>query len=582
MSGLLFTADARQGATRYLHAGVEISAPFTDSRLILRFPRWVPGSYILREPLQFMDSITVHDSKGSKLKWQRIDVDGLKITIPTDCKKVIIGYRLLATMMSVRSTHIDDSHLHLMPPFTWWIPESGIDKSRLAKAHSVEIKVPNEWSISTQLSGSAGTYIAEGRDELLDGIIEANANPEISWQVKGIEQKLKIWDSGGSPIASGMVEKFIEKATLVIEEHYALFGIPPWQEYLTIIHLTDSARGGLEHMRSQTSMVPRSSLWSTDCDEWRDLISLFSHEFLHQWNVKNLRPRNFLNFDLQKEAHTELLWWFEGGTSWLGDLICLRSGAWDIEDWKEEWKLKIKRHLANNGSSIESLQESSNDAWIHLYRPNSHARENRISYYLEGELALFCLDVELRKRSKGLHGLDEVMADLFHNHGLASKSPGISHSDIRRSITSKKGCRRLGVLLDEAVSQRVKPDIARAIESLGMEMTPDKSDKVGWLGIECSEKDSGLFVRTHLAKSPIRDLLNTGDEIIALDGVRINSKKRMRAYLKEKADCKCIITIARQGNLKQIEVKIARNPNHAIKLKGEGNSLWQKIIATRR
>jgi predicted metalloprotease with PDZ domain len=582
VSGLRFTADARQGATRYLHAGVEISAPFTESRLILRFPRWVPGSYMLREPLQFMDSITVHDAEGSKLKWQRIDVDGLKITIPTGCEKVIIGYRLLATMMSVRATHIDDSHLHLMPPFTWWIPESGIAKSRLSEVHSIDIKVPEEWSISTQLDGSAGTYTADGRDELLDGIIEANANPEISWQVKGIEQKLKIWDSGGTPFSAEMINKFIDKATLVIEEHYGLFGIPPWKDYLTIIHLTDSARGGLEHMRSQTSMVPRSSLWSTDSDEWRDLISLFSHEFLHQWNVKNLRPRNFLDYDLQKEVHTDLLWWFEGGTSWLGDLICLRSGAWDIKDWKEEWKLKIKRHLTNNGSDIESWQESSNDAWIHLYRPNSHARESRISYYLEGELALFCLDVELRKRSKGLHGLDEVMADLFHNHGLASESPGINHSDIRRAITSKKGCRRLGVLLDDAVSQREMPDLARAIKSLGMEMIPDKGEKGGWLGIECSEKNSALFVRTHLAKSPVRDLLNTGDEIIALDGIRINSKKRMNAYLKGKADSNCTITIARQGNIKKIEVKIACDPDYAIKLKGDGNSLWRSIIASRR
>ena len=110
VSGIRFTADARQGATRYLHAGVEISAPFTESRLILRFPRWVPGSYMIREPVQFLDSITVNDEKGTELKWQRIDVDGLKISIPTDCKKVVIRYRLLATMMSVRANHIDDSH----------------------------------------------------------------------------------------------------------------------------------------------------------------------------------------------------------------------------------------------------------------------------------------------------------------------------------------------------------------------------------------------------------------------------------------------------------------------------------------
>ena len=77
---------------------------------------------------------------------------------------------------------------------------------------------------------------------------------------------------------------------LIISEHYALFGTPNWKEYLTILHLTDGARGGLEHLRSQTSMVPRLSLIKENVEEWRDLLSLFSHEFLHQWNVKRLRP----------------------------------------------------------------------------------------------------------------------------------------------------------------------------------------------------------------------------------------------------------------------------------------------------
>ena len=64
-------------------------------------------------------------------------------------------------------------------------------------------------------------------------------------------------------------------------------------------------------------MMPRKSLQEGNEDDWRDLVSLFSHEFLHQWNVKQLRPKNFLNYELQKETHSDLLWWFEGLTSWL-------------------------------------------------------------------------------------------------------------------------------------------------------------------------------------------------------------------------------------------------------------------------
>ncbi|HIF90419.1 MAG TPA: hypothetical protein EYQ58_02570, partial [Candidatus Poseidoniales archaeon] len=65
-----------------------------------------------------------------------------------------------------------------------------------------------------------------------------------------------------------------------------------------MIQLTEKSRGGLEHLNSQTSMLPRQCLMPNHVEEYRDLVSLFSHEYLHQWNVKRLRPRNFLDYDL--------------------------------------------------------------------------------------------------------------------------------------------------------------------------------------------------------------------------------------------------------------------------------------------
>ena len=147
--------------------------------------------------------------------------------------------------------------------------------------------------------------------------MESNANPMISFDVMGTTQYLKLWDSGGMPIPKKGLDRFIEAMKLVIEEHFALFGIPDWKDYWTVLHLTESGRGGLEHLRSQTSMMPRKCLQEGNEDEWRDLVSLLSHEFLHQWNVKQLRPKNFLNYELQSEVHSDLLWWFEGLTSGL-------------------------------------------------------------------------------------------------------------------------------------------------------------------------------------------------------------------------------------------------------------------------
>ena len=70
-------------------------------------------------------------------------------------------------------------------------------------------------------------------------------------------------------------------------------------------------------------------------------MNRFSHEYVHQWNVKRLRPKLFLDYDLQREVNTDLLWWFEGATSWIGDIMCLRSGAWSAEDYFADMKRKL-------------------------------------------------------------------------------------------------------------------------------------------------------------------------------------------------------------------------------------------------
>ena len=137
-----------------------------------------------------------------------------------------------------------------------------------------------------------------------------------------------MWDSGGHDIDKGMLERFKEDMNKIIREHHALFGIPSWDNYVTVIQLTDTMRGGLEHLNSQTSMVPRQSLMQEHDDEYRDLVSLFSHEYLHQWNVKRLRPRNMLDYDLQRVRafrlalvvrREELLGW---------EICCVFVGAW--------------------------------------------------------------------------------------------------------------------------------------------------------------------------------------------------------------------------------------------------------------
>ena len=580
-SGINFHADATDGASRRLGVSIEITGPFVGNILEMRFPRWVPGSYLIREPMQHLTDLSA-SCDGKEIKVQRIDVDGLRIKGVSDSSKVLITYKVLAAEMTCRANHLDKSHVHIMPPYTWMIPTRGIDSDRMNQSHRVTLDKPNDWQTAIQLPGKEGEWFAEGRDELLDAIIESNPNQMISFEIEGCMQHLKLWDSGSLDIPKRGLDRFVEAMKAVVKEHYALFGVPEWKEYWTVLHLTNSGRGGLEHLRSQTSMMPRRCLQEGNEDDWLDLVSLFSHEFLHQWNVKQLRPKNFLDFDLQKEVHTDLLWWFEGLTSWLGDILCLRSGAWTEEDWRKDWTRKMKRHTDRNGMEHESLQESSHDSWIHLYRPNSYSREVQISYYLEGEMAIFCLDVELRRRSKGKYGMDDVMAKLYNEFKLDSKNPGITHSDIKRTLVNMEGGRRLGVLLDTLVSQRSSPDTTAAMGNLGLEMIADKKAKGAWLGLNMANSPGLTKVRTHLTGSPCRTEIYTGDEIVAIDGLRVKSCKEISAAIYGNQDIVTNITIAREGVLHEVEITPITNPQHLTKIEGKGNKIWDAIKASRQ
>ncbi|MDB2671305.1 PDZ domain-containing protein [Candidatus Poseidoniales archaeon] len=604
-SGITFTVDATQPSHQRLKVAIHIQAPFSKSKLTLSFPRWVPGSYFLREPIQHVTNLSVSDDSGKALTFSRKEVDSIVISDVQSCKSVIVEYQLLAVDLSVRSNHFDESHLHMMPPFTWFLPTSGIEDERMNFQHSIQFKLPKSWTVTTQLDKieleenndmNIHIYSAKNRDDLLDGIAECNSNSVIETTIDGIRHTLDIWDAGGKEPHPVMVERFIHDMKSIVKEHHALFGIIK-EDYHTILHLTGGPRGGLEHMNSQTSMVPRTSLQPGNVEEYRDLVSLFSHEYLHKWNVKRLRPKKFLDYDLQREVNSDLLWWFEGTTSWLGDIICLQSGAWSKEDYFADMKRKLKRHHSRSGIDSQSLCEASHEAWIHLYRGHAYSRETQISYYLEGELSIFALDAELRKRSNGESGVGDLMAELYHKHNINVEQKGdrgIQYRDIRKALTSLRGGRRLGTFLDELTTKKGVLDLDQAFALFGIPYESSKAkerkdgtEKIawkefeqGWLGINLRNQNNKLLVSSHLQGSPVRKHLQVGDEVIAINDQRITSSEQLKTALKGNAEEEITILYSRSSIIQEVNVTPINEPKSPTVSACDGNRFWKATTRT--
>ncbi len=604
-SGITFTVDATQPSHQRLKVAIQIQAPFSKSKLTLSFPRWVPGSCFLREPIQHVTNLSVSDDSGNALTFSRKEVDSIVISDVQSCKSVTVEYQLLAVDLSVRSNHFDESHLHMMPPFTWFLPTSGIEDERMNFQHSIQFKLPKSWTVTTQLDKieleenndmNIHIYSAKNRDDLLDGIAECNSNSVIETTIDGIRHTLDIWDAGGKEPHPVMVERFIHDMKSIVKEHHALFGIIK-EDYHTILHLTGGPRGGLEHMNSQTSMVPRTSLQPGNVEEYRDLVSLFSHEYLHKWNVKRLRPKKFLDYDLQREVNSDLLWWFEGTTSWLGDIICLQSGAWSKEDYFADMKRKLKRHHSRSGIDSQSLCEASHEAWIHLYRGHAYSRETQISYYLEGELSIFALDAELRKRSNGESGVGDLMAELYHKHNINVEQKGdrgIQYRDIRKALTSLRGGRRLGTFLDELTTKKGVLDLDQAFALFGIPYESSKAkerkdgtEKIawkefeqGWLGINLRNQNNKLLVSSHLQGSPVREHLQVGDEVIAINDQRITSSEQLKTALKGNAEEEITILYSRSSIIQEVNVTPINEPKSPTVSACDGNRFWKATTRT--
>ena len=111
---------------------------------------------------------------------------------------------------------------------------------------------------------------------------------------------------------------------------------------------------------------------------------MISHEFFHTWNVKQLRPKGFTPYDYTKENYTEELWIAEGSTSYYDGLIVLRTGQISIEDFYNEITRAVEEDRKRPGNNIQSLAESSFDAWVKFWKFTQQRINTETDYYGKG------------------------------------------------------------------------------------------------------------------------------------------------------------------------------------------------------
>ena len=382
---------------------------------VLQLPVWIPGSYMVREFSKqlslvkaFQNGSTCSLTQTAKATWQ-VHAD--------PAQALTVQYQVHAYDASVRTAWLDALRGFFNPTSLCMI---AIGHEQ--QAHMLEISQPPHcphWRLATALkplksnAKGFGVYTAADYDELADSPVEMADFWSGSFVAKGVPHRVVV--TGAAPSFDG--QRLLKDMQTICETEIHFWhgkSKPVHDRYLFLINAVADGYGGLEHKHSTALICKRDDLPRLDqpanSDGYVSLLGLISHEYFHTWNVKRLRPASLANYDYAQENYTDLLWFFEGLTSYYDDVLLCRAELISPAVYLKLLGKTINNVLQTPGRQKHSVAQSSFEAWTKLYRPDANSPNLSVSYYAKGSLVGVCLDLSLRQSG---HSLDEVMRGLW-------------------------------------------------------------------------------------------------------------------------------------------------------------------------
>ena len=193
----------------------------------------------------------------------------------------------------------------------------------------------------------------------------------------------------------------------------------------------------------------------TNDDGYRKLLQIIGHEYFHQWNIRRLRPKEYVTYNYTKAIISEGLWFAEGVTSYFDLAIPMIAGITSPDDFLIDLSNDITSILNTPGRHIHSLSDSSKEAWVKLYNSTPASKESQINYYKFGTILSLCLDIKLRLYESSLAELLRNLYQKFNNNckqlGIIARSVcrGLNFVDTFDTFDTKKNNNIATVNIDQ-------------------------------------------------------------------------------------------------------------------------------------
>src|SRR5256885_1803438 len=286
--------------------------------VVLALPAWSPGHYTLLWFSRRVSRFKV-ESNGAPLDWRLLDYQTWEIR-PHGAGPVRVSFNYLADTVdravawtAPNFAFFNGTNLFLYPVgrgFNW--------------PARVTVRTEPSWRVATGMDPVAGTnaFAAANYHDLTDMPFYVGRFALDSSRIAGKWIRLAWYPAASLTPARrdrtfGWLQKFVPA-------EIAVFGEAPFRNY-TLVQRDDTVvnGGGLEHQASQVDEVHVSGLDASY------LPGLYSHELLHAWNVKRLRPADLVPYRYDDPQQTTWLWVSEGVTDYYSAVALVRGGVND-------------------------------------------------------------------------------------------------------------------------------------------------------------------------------------------------------------------------------------------------------------
>ena len=534
-----------------------IAQPATRQEVSL--PVWIPGSYLVREFSKNLQELCAQQG-NREVPLTQLD----KHRWLADCsagKPLVLTYRVCAYDASVRTAWLDAAR-GFFNGTSLCLRVHGQEKQR----HTFEIAstpATAAWSVATGLSTvkvdkkGFGLYAAASYDELVDCPFEMGKFWIGRFTACGVPHRFVV--AGAAPSFDG--KRLLADTQKICEANIRFWhgeGKPPFKNYLFMLNAVGDGYGGLEHRNSTALICGRRDLPRVNearaGEGYTTLLGLISHEYFHTWNVKRLRPAEFAEHDYARENYTELLWFFEGFTSYYDDLLLRRAGLIDDGTYLKLVTKTIHQVVQTPGRAIQTVAQASFDAWVKYYRQDENTPNATVSYYTKGSLVALCLDLALRRGGKT--SLDAVMRALWKR----CEGGPMSEGDLRAVLQELSG-RSFDTELAQWVHSTAELPLAELLGAHGVQLKPETAQWAQKLGLRVTETHSvnlKTVLRGGLAESAG---MAAGDEWLGIEvngeGWRISKLEDVAFYAGTETTVTALV--ARDGRLLRLPLALSRS-----------------------